>query len=261
MLITSKPIGEHLRDWRQRRRRSQLDLALDADISARHLSFLETGRSQPSRDMLLNLAEHLEVPLRDRNVLLVAAGFAPVFPERSLADPGLNAARAAIEAVLKAQEPWPALAIDRHWNMVTANRIVGLLLGGISAEVLRPPINVLRLSLHPEGLAPRIRNLGEWRAHLLARLSRQIDLAPDETLIALRDELRRYPAPPPPARIDPLAAVVPLLLATADGGTLNFLTTTMVFGSPVDITLSELAIESLFPADAATAEAMRRVAE
>lgn len=261
MLTLEKPIGEHLRDWRQRRRMSQLDLALDAEISARHLSFLETGRSQPSREMVLNLAEHLEVPLRDRNVLLVAAGFAPVFPERALEDPAMQSARAAIDMVLKAQEPWPALAIDRHWNMVVANRTVALLLEGVAPLLLESPVNVLRLSLHPEGLAPRTENLGEWRAHLFARLNRQIDLAPDAGLLALRDELRSYPAPVhrPSRTTDYLAAVVPLRMQ-AHGVVLSFLSTTMVFGTPVDITLSELAIESFFPADAATAEAMRRIA-
>src|SRR6185436_13787809 len=174
-MASVRPIGDHLREWRQRRRLSQLDLALEADISARHLSFLETGRAQPSRDMVLHLAERLEVPLRERNLLLVAAGFAPVFPERPLADRALQPARKAVELVLAGHEPYPALAVDRHWTLVAANKAVAPLLAGVDATLLKPPVNVLRLSLHPKGLARRIANLAEWRAHLLARLRRQIE--------------------------------------------------------------------------------------
>src|SRR4029077_4702718 len=163
-------IGEHLREWRQRRHLSQLDLAGDAEISARHLSFVETGRSAPSRDMVLKLAERLEVPLRERNVLLVAAGFAPAFPQRSLDDPALKPARAAIDLVLRAHEPNPALAVDRHWNLVSANRMVMPLLEGVRERLLAAPINVLRLSFHPEALAGRTVNLAEWCGHLLERL-------------------------------------------------------------------------------------------
>src|SRR5712672_251849 len=155
-------IGTHLREWRQRRRMSQLDLASEAEISTRHLSFLETGRAQPSRDMVLHLAEQLEVPLRERNVLLVAAGYAPVFAERSLQDPALQAARKAVDLVLAGHEPYPALAVDRHWTLIAANSAVGRLIGGADASLLQPPVNVLRLSLHPKGLAPRIANLAEW---------------------------------------------------------------------------------------------------
>ena len=172
-------VGEHLREWRLRRRLSQLDLALEADISTRHLSFLETGRAQPSRDMLLHLAEQLDVPLRERNVLLAAAGYAPVFRERSLEDPALAAARAAIDLVLAGHEPFPAIAVDRHWRLVSANKAVGLLLAGVDQDLLRQPVNVLRVALHPNGLAPRTVNLAEWRAHLLARLRRQIELTAD----------------------------------------------------------------------------------
>lgn len=258
---TPRPVGAHLRDWRRRRRLSQLDLALEAEISARHLSFLETGRSQPSRDMVLRLAERLDVPLRERNELLVAAGFAPIFPERTLADPQLESARRAVDLVLKGHEPYPALAIDRHWTLVTANAAVPPLLEGIDAGLLAPPVNVLRLSLHPGGLAPRIANLGEWREHLLERLRRQIDMTADQTLIDLHAELREFPIPEErdqkPSRIDYASVVVPFRLRT-EGGELAFFSTTTVFGTPLDITLSELAIEAFFPADAETARAMGR---
>jgi transcriptional regulator with XRE-family HTH domain len=192
---TVRPLGDHLRHWRRRRRMSQLDLALEAEISARHLSFIETGRSQPSRDMVLHLAERLDVPLRERNVLLVAAGYAPVFPERPLDDPALSAARATVDLVLKGHEPYPALAVDRHWMLLAANDAVMRLLAGTKPALLQAPVNVLRLSLHPDGLAPRIANLAEWRTHLLARLRRQIDVSADPVLVELMSELRGYPTP------------------------------------------------------------------
>jgi transcriptional regulator with XRE-family HTH domain len=255
-----QPVGELLRGWRQRRRLSQLDLALEAEISSRHLSFLETGRSQPSRDMLLHLAERLDVPLRERNVLLTAAGYAPVFRERALTDPALQAARKAVELVLKGHEPFPALAIDRHWNLVSANAAVAPLLAGVDPALLAPPVNVLRLGLHPSGLAPRTENLREWRAHLLERLRRQVELTADPVLAALMDELRAYPAPGGATgkrAPDPYGGVaVPFRLATG-AGVLSFLSTTTVFGTPIDVTLSELAVEAFFPADAATADALR----
>jgi transcriptional regulator with XRE-family HTH domain len=266
MLGTTRPVGDLLREWRQRRRLSQLDLACEADISTKHLSFLETGRSLPSRDMVLHLAEQLEVPLRERNVLLVSAGFAPVFPERALADPALSAIRQAVDLVLAGHEPYPALAIDRHWTMVAANKAVGRLLGGVEPSLLRPPVNVLRLSLHPQGLAPRTANYAEWRAHLLARLRRQVDLTADAVLMQLLSDISDYPAPAGtrptrPARDADYAGVaVPFQLVT-DGGVLAFFSTTTIFGTPVDITLSELALESFFPADAATADRLRRLAE
>src|SRR5215469_17385395 len=194
-------IGDHLREWRQRRHLSQLDLAGDADISARHLSFVETGRSAPSRDMVLKLAERLDVPLRERNVLLVAAGFAPAFPQRSLEDPALRAARQAIDRVLKAHEPNPALAVDRHWNLISANRMVAPLLDGVPERLLGEPLNVLRLSFHPDGLAPRTVNLAEWCAHLLERLHRQCEATADPALLRLYDELKAFPIP---ARTRPL---------------------------------------------------------
>lgn len=257
----SKPIhiGDLLREWRQRRHFSQLDLAGDAEISARHLSFVETGRAAPSREMVLRLAERLDVPLRERNVLLVAAGYAPVYPQRPLDDPALTAARQAVDLVLKAHEPNPALAIDRHWNLVTANRMVAPLLDGIPERLLVQPLNVLRLSFHPEGLAARTVNLAEWCGHLLERLHRQCEATADPELLKLHRELKAFPIP---ARSAPLAVhsvAIPLKLRHGDQ-ILSFFSTTMVFGTPVDITLSELAIEAFFPADAATAERMRVVA-
>jgi len=249
--------GAQLREWRQRRRLSQLDLAGDADISTRHLSFVETGRSMPSREMVLRLADRLEVPLRERNRLLTAAGYAPMYAERSLDDPALKAARAAIELVLKGHEPYPALAVDRHWSLVSYNRAVLPLLAGAAPALLQPPINVLRLSLHPQGLAPRIVNLAQWRAHLLARLRQQVAVSADAVLAALADELRSYPAPADGGQeLVEAGVVVPLVLRT-DAGTLSFISTTTVFGTPVDVTLSELALETFFPADDATGAALR----
>src|SRR5215207_3330627 len=191
--IQAQPVGNLLREWRQRRRMSQLDLATEAEISSKHLSFLETGRSQPSRDMLLHLAGQVAIPLRERNLLLIAAGYAPVFPERSLEDPALHVARKAVALVLAGHEPSPALAVDRHWTLIASNNAIPPLLAGADAALLQPPINVLRLSLHPAGLAPRIANLPEWRAHLLARLRHQIDLTADTVLLGLMRELSEYP--------------------------------------------------------------------
>jgi len=262
--MQTRTIGDHLREWRQRRRLSQLDLALDAEISTKHLSFLETGRAQPSRDMVLRLAEELEVPLRDRNVLLVAAGYAPMFAQRALDDPALQAARKAVDLVLKGHEPYPAIAVDRHWHLIAHNAAVPPLIASASPQLLQPTINVLRLSLHPQGLAPRIENLAEWRAHMLARLRQQIDATADPGLTALLEELAAYPAPggAKAARMnitqDYTGVVMPLRFAT-DAGTLSLFSTTTVFGTPVDVTLAELAIESFFPADAATAELLRKL--
>jgi transcriptional regulator with XRE-family HTH domain len=252
-------IGDHLREWRQRRHLSQLDLAGDAEVSARHLSFVETGRAAPSRDMVLRLAERLDVPLRERNVLLVAAGFAPAFPQRALDDPALKQARQAIDLVLKAHEPNPALAVDRHWNLVSANRMVMPLLEGIAPRLLEQPLNVLRLSFHPEAMAPRTVNLGEWCAHLLERLHRQCEATADPELIKLYHELKAYPIP---ARAAPLAAdnvAIPFKMRLQDD-VLSFISTTMIFGTPVDITLSEIAVETFFPADDFTAEKLRAMA-
>src|SRR6201985_2913153 len=241
-------IGDHLREWRQRRHLSQLDLAGDAEISARHLSFVETGRAAPSREMVLQLAERLEVPLREGNVWLVAAGFAPAFPQRSLDDPALKSARAAIDLVLKAHEPNPALAYDRHWNLVAANRMVMPLLKDVPPRLLGQPFNVLRLCFHPEALAARTVNLAEWCSHLLERLHRQCEATADPELIKLYQDLKAFPIP---ARSTPLSSdsvAIPFKLRH-DGETLSFFSTTMVFGTPVDITLSELALETFFPAD------------
>ena len=240
---------------------SQLDLACEADISTKHLSFMETGRSAPSRDMVLHLAERLDVPLRARNALLNAAGFAPVFPERRLDDPAMTAVRQAIDIVLTGHEPHPALAVDRHWCMAAANRAVAPLIAGVDAVLLNPPVNVLRLALHPGGLAPRTVNLPEWRAHLLERLRQQIDVSGDPVLVDLMAELRGYGAPASTtsstAGPDFTAIAIPFRLATEDG-VLSFFSTTTVFGTPIDVTLSELALECFFPADHATAAAMRR---
>jgi transcriptional regulator with XRE-family HTH domain len=253
MQTQALPVGDQLRTWRSRRRLSQLDLALDAEISARHLSFLETGRSRPSRAMLLRLAERLSIPARDRNLLLVAAGFAPALPERSLDDPALAAARRAVDLVLKAHEPFPALAVDRHWQMVAANAGVAPLLAGVAAHLLAPPVNVLRLSLHPEGVAPRIVNLAEWRAHVFHRLEAQIEASADQGLVDLLEELRAYPGGVSRAAGPHGGVAVPLVIRAGDAE-LSFLSTTTMFGTPIDITLSELAIEAFLPADARTAE-------
>ena len=193
------PVGGLIRQWRQRRRLSQLDLACDAGISTRHLSFVETGRAQPSRDMLLHLSEQLDVPVRERNVLLVAAGYAPIFPERPLEHPALAAARAAVDLVLERQKPYPAFALDRHWRVVASNAALPQLYDGVAPELMKPPVNAMRLSLHPRGLAPRIANLGEWRAHLLFRLRRQVELTADAVLIDLLREVGNYPATGRPA--------------------------------------------------------------
>lgn len=257
-----------MREWRQRRRVSQLDLALEAEISPKHVSFVESGRAQPSREMILRLAEHLQVPLRERNALLHAAGFAPMYAERSLDDPALAQARAAVDLVLKGHEPFPAIAVDRHWSLVASNAAVGPMFGDVDPGLLEPPVNVLRLSLHPKGLAPRIANLPEWRAHLLDRLRRQVDATADAGLVDLLRELREYPVLRPEGGGDELGkpgdsttrphrdyagVIVPFELRTPHG-VLAFFGTTTVFGTPVDITLSELAVEAFFPANQETAQ-------
>jgi transcriptional regulator with XRE-family HTH domain len=261
----NRPVGDLLREWRQRRRMSQLLLASEADISTRHLSFVESGRATPSREMVMHLAERLDVPLRARNALLIAAGYAPLFRERPLTDPQLSAAREAIDRVLKGHEPYPAVAIDRHWTIVAMNNALAPLIASAQPALLAPPVNALRLSLHPDGMAPSIINWHTWRAHLLARLQRQIEVCGDATLVALHDELARYPAPvgargTSPGDTAPLDQIaVPLRLDTPHG-VLSFFSTTTVFGTPVDVTLSELAIEAFFPADQQTADTLRRLA-
>jgi transcriptional regulator with XRE-family HTH domain len=255
----SAGVGPLLRDWRNRRRLSQLDLALEAGVSARHLSFVETGRSRPSADMVLQLAEQLDVPLRSRNQLLLAAGHAPVFEQHELDDPEMEPVRHALQLILDGHDPYPAVVIDRSWEMLAGNRAVALLTEGVAPELLEPPVNVLRVSLHPDGVAPRIANLGEWRGHLLDRLERQIALTVDPALTALLEELESYPAPVrPPARVDPEIAV-PLRLRS-EAGELVFISTVATFGTAVEITASELSIESFFPADEPTAAAVREYA-
>ena len=260
--MEQKSVGALVREWRGRRRLSQLDLALDAEISARHLSFIETGRAQPSREMVLRLAQHLAVPLRERNLLLRAAGFAPMFAQRPLDDPALSAAREAVALILAGHEPNPALAVDRHWTLIAANNTVPMLLKMVDCALLQPPVNVLRLSLHPRGLAPHILNYAEWRTHLLERLQSDIELTADAFLIELRKELVNYPQPAPSLRhqSEPMASriAVPLRLGSA-AGELSFWSATTVFGTAVEVTLSELTIESFFPADAQTAERMKQL--
>jgi transcriptional regulator with XRE-family HTH domain len=261
MLNRPLPVGGLLRQWRQRRRLSQLDLACDAGISTRHLSFLETGRAQPSRDMVLLLSEQLDVPIRERNVLLVAAGFAPVFPERALDDPALAPARAAIDLVLDRQKPYPAFALDRHWRIAASNAALPELYEDVAAELLQPPINALRLSLHPQGLAPRIANLAEWRGHLLYRLRRQVELTADAALSELLREVSAYPGglrpPAQTSRVEHEIAV-PFRIKIGDD-VLSFFSLTTVFGSPIEVALSELALELFFPADDTTDAAVRRM--
>jgi transcriptional regulator with XRE-family HTH domain len=248
-------VGTQIRTWRTRRRLSQLDLALDAEISARHLSFIETGRSRPSRNMLLRLAERLRIPPRERNVLLVAGGFAPALPARTLDDPALASARQAVDRVLAAYEPYPALAVDLHWNLVAANAGIAPFLAGVAPHLLQPPLNVLRLSLHPEGLAPRIENLAEWRTYVFRRLEEQIDVSADPVLAALLDELRAWPGGT--AASGETNGIAILLKVRQGAHLLSFLSMTTVFGTPVDITLSELAIEAFLPADTATSDYLR----
>ena len=251
-------IGPLLRDWRARRRMSQLDLALAAGVSARHVSFVETGRSRPSAEMVVHLAEHLDVPLRDRNALLLAAGYAPAYAQRELDEPEMGPVRDAIDRVLRGHEPYPAIVVDRHWGLVAQNRAVALLISGVAAHLLEAPVNVLRLSLHPEGMAPRIVNLGEWRAHVLDRLGRQAVVSGDPALFALHEELAAYPggAPGHAPDLEAGAIAVPLRLRVGDDE-LAFISTATTFGTATDVTVSELAIESFFPADERTARALQ----
>jgi transcriptional regulator with XRE-family HTH domain len=252
---TTISFGQRLRAWRQRRRLSQLDLAVDAQISTRHLSYVENGRANPSREMVLRLTSKLQVPLRERNAFLIAAGYAPMYGERRLADPALVAAKQAVELILRSHEPFPALAIDRHWNLVAANRIVPHLLAEVDESLLQPPMNVLRLTLHPLGLAPNIINLAQWRAHLLERLGHQIAATADPALIALLADLQKLP-PPESAAAEHLygehmGIAVPLKFRSPSG-VLSFISTTTIFGSPTDVTLQELALETFFPLDEPT---------
>jgi transcriptional regulator with XRE-family HTH domain len=250
------PLGPLLKQWRRRRRLSQLDLALEAGVSARHLSFVETGRSTPSRRMVLHLADQLDVPLRDRNQLLLAAGYAPAYAEHGIDAPELAPVRDAIRRVLDGHDPFPALVVDRWWDMVDANTSLAPLLEGVAGPLHEPPVNALRVSLHPEGVAPRIRNLGEWRGHLLDRLRRQVALTADERLRALHDELAAYPGPEETGPHDPGGEIAVPLTVEVAGAELSFFSTISTFGTAVDVTVAELSIEAFFPADEATARAL-----
>jgi len=253
----SRPVGDLLREWRQHRRLSQLALALDADISTKQLSFLETGRSRPSREMLLHLADLLNVPHRERNALLHAAGFAAIYPQHALSDPPMQAARAAVDAVLAAHDPYPALAVDRHWDLVAANQATQhLLAASVDPALLAPPINVLRASLHPNGIARTIVNLPVWRGHILARLRQQIAATADPVLIELAAELAAYPGGTEHPDPSETGLVLPLQLHHGDA-ILSLFGTVTVFGTPIDITLAELAIEAFYPADPATEAILR----
>ena len=253
----TSPVGELLRQWRQRRRLSQLDLAIEADISARHLSFVETGRSKPTSAMILRLSERLDVPLRDRNALLLAGGYAPAYPERGLDEPELAAVRAGLRRVLDGHNPYPAVLVNRWWELVDLNASVAVFTDGVAPRLLEPPANVLRLSLHPGGMAPRIANLAEWRAHVLTRLHRQAAATGDARLAALHQEIRGYPGgeSEPPPRTD---VVVPLRYRHGDRE-LSFFSMTAVIGAPMDITVGELALESFYPADQAPAQALQEL--
>lgn len=251
-------VGDLLREWRQRRRLSQLDLALDAGVSSRHLSFVETGRSRPSPQMVVTLAQRLELPLRERNRLLLAAGYAPRYQERPLDGPELAPVRDAVSRLLAGHEPYPAIAVDTMWNLVASNGALDLLLEGVADELLVPPANCIRMALHPDGLAPRIRNLGEWRGHLLARLRREASLRRDPRLDELLAEVESYPGGEPPERSG-IEIMVTLRLASS-AGELTLFSTVTTFGTAVDITVAELSIETFFPADEATAEALRAAA-
>lgn len=251
---TTSPVGPLLRTWRERRHFSQLDLSIEAGVSSRHLSFVETGRSRPSRSMVLQLAATLDVPMREQNQLLVAAGFAPAYAERPLDDPEMSSFKAGMERLLAAYEPFPCLVVDRGWNMVMANAGVTPLLEGIAPHLLDAP-NALRLSLHPEGLAPRILNLAEWRSHVLGRLGREVATSGSDGLRALYDELLGYPGGLDPSVDDRGVAVT--LVVDSPAGPLSFLSTVTTFGTALDLTAAELSIEAFLPADDRTSAALQ----
>ncbi|MEW1845820.1 helix-turn-helix transcriptional regulator [Nonomuraea angiospora] len=254
-----RTVGELLREWRRRRRLSQLDLAVQADVSSRHISFVETGRTIPSRRMLLHLAQHLDVPLRERNRLLVAAGYAPAYERRPLEDPELAQAYEAIQGVLRGHEPFPAVAVDHHWNVLLSNPAMEIFLDGVDPELLKSPVNMMRLGLDPRGFAPRLQNLGQVRAYLLPRLARQAARTGDPELSALYEELRSYGTEDDPPTAGPTDIAMPIRLQH-DGVELSFFSTITTFGAAFDITLEEIAIETLFPADATTTAYLRRPA-
>jgi transcriptional regulator with XRE-family HTH domain len=249
----TEPAGTLLREWRRRRHLTQLDLAHRAGVSTRHVSFVETGRSRATSEMILRLCDNLAVPLREQNRILLAGGFAPAHPEHGLSDRPMTEVHAAIETTLTAHLPYPALVIDQGWDLVAANDAVYALLDGVAPRLLEPPVNVIRLSLDPDGLAPRILNLAEWRAHLVSRMRREYDASADPRLATLLAELPSSPGPGPSSP----GLVVPLRLRLGDD-VLSLITMTTVFGTPREVTLSELAIEAFFPADEATRELLTR---
>jgi len=260
--VSHAPVGVLLREWRARRRVSQLDLSLSVGVSARHLSFIETGRSRPSPEMVLALAEGLEIPLRERNTLLLAAGFAPHYPSRPLEDPALSPARDAVQRLLDAHDPYPGVVIDRCWNIVGANAAASALTAGLPEELLGPPVNIYRLSLHPAGLAGRTLNFGEWAGYLLHQLQRTIALTGDPVLRALDKEVRGYrgvetAAKPWGTPSDSASLLVPFELDLGGGRQLSMFTTLTTFGTPLDVTLAELAVELFYPADAESARLLR----
>ncbi|TVL92976.1 helix-turn-helix domain-containing protein [Streptomyces sp. SAJ15] len=264
---TAPGVGALLREWRDRRRISQLELALRADSSARHISFIETGRSRPSREMVLRLADHLDVPVRERNALLIAAGYAPHYPDTALDAPEMEPLRTSVEQLLTGFEPYPALVVDGTYDIVAANRSVGMFLEGVAEHLLTPPLNAMRLTLHPEGMAPRIRNLRAWRADLLSQMDRQLALLRSAPLRALYDEVSAYPLPPEPepdAAESPGAAEYPPfalpMVIEHDGRVLSFVSTIATFNTPMDVTVSELAIETFLPADPETSAYLARAA-
>ncbi|OEJ24190.1 transcriptional regulator [Streptomyces agglomeratus] len=265
-VAVDKGVGALLRGWREQRRLSQLELALRADSSARHISFIETGRSRPSEEMVLRLAEHLDVPVRERNGLLLAAGYAPRYAETPLDDPALGSLREGIERLLAGYEPYPALVVDGAYTVVAANRGIAMLLDGLPEHLLTPPLNAMRISLHPEGLAPRIRNLPQWREHLKAQMERQIALARSPALRAVYEEVSAYPVPEPRAGEAPLPEDPPYpyfalpLRIEHDGRVLSFVSSISTFNTPMDVTVAELAIETFLPADPATVKYLQSLA-
>ncbi|MFF9350474.1 helix-turn-helix domain-containing protein [Streptomyces sp. NPDC014734] len=275
-VVIDTGVGPLLRGWRERRRISQLELALRADSSARHISFIETGRSRPSEEMILRLAEHLDVPVRERNALLVVAGYAPRFARTALDDPALGALREGMERLLRGYEPYPALVVDGVYDVVAANRGIEMLLEGVPEHLLTPPLNAMRLTLHPEGLAPRIRNLQEWRADLLRQMRRQIALVRSAELRELYEEVAGYPPPERHVRaaesgpdggrwaddgaLPPTPPFALPLRIEHEGRVLSFVSSIATFNTPMDVTVSELAIETFLPADRATADHLRSFA-
>ena len=261
---TAPGVGPLLREWRQRRHLSQMDLANLSGVTTRHLSFVETGRSRPSREMVLHLAEHLEVPLRDRNALLLAAGFAPTFRQGDLADPSFATVREALDRVLAGHEPYPAIMVDRKWQLVSANAAAAVMIEGVAPYLLEAPVNVMRTSLHPDGLAPRIQNLERWSEHILGRLRRQALITGDAELTELEAELEGYVTAQGirPRRVGgevPDEVATPMVLES-ERGLLTLITTIATFGTPLDITLAELALEAFLPADEATTEILNEYA-